>query len=274
MSTRTTTAVEAAIRAVPDPEIPVVSIDDLGIVRAVEVDEDGRAVSVTITPTYSGCPAMAHIEDAVRRAARREGYAASVRTVLDPPWSTDDIGEAGREKLRAFGIAPPAHRGRLVGLVQFNIVLGILLAYASNAAIIALVPGDGSWRWMLGVMVVPAVIFLVLLAGVPETPRWLMSVGRDEEGEITSRRLCSSEDEARAQIDEIHASIAADACALKVPFFTRGHARVIMMAVAIAFFNQMSGINAILYYAPTIFQNLGQTGSTVSLLATGVVGIV
>jgi MFS transporter, SP family, xylose:H+ symportor len=90
-------------------------------------------------------------------------------------------------------IAPPAARGRLVGLVQFNIVLGILLAYGSNAIIAAIAPHDVAWRWMFGVMAVPAVIFLLLLATVPETPRWLLSVGRDQEGEAVLRRLCTTE---------------------------------------------------------------------------------
>src|SRR6476661_10074627 len=103
-------------------------------------------------------------------------------------------------------IAPPALRGRLVGLVQFNIVLGILLAYLSNAIIAAIAPHDVAWRWMFGVTAVPALIFLLLLATVPETPRWLLSVGRDQEGEAVLRRLCTTEEEARFELEEIHAS--------------------------------------------------------------------
>ncbi|GAB46919.1 sugar porter family MFS transporter [Mobilicoccus pelagius] len=167
-------------------------------------------------------------------------------------------------------VAPPANRGRLVGLVQFNIVLGILIAYASNAVIRNMVEGDGAWRWMLGVMAVPAVIFLLLLATVPETPRWLMSVGRTEEAEATSRRLCSTDDEARLQIDEIRASMRADENAKDVPFFTPAHRKVILMAVAIAFFNQMSGINAILYYAPRVMQEAGASQNSAYLMSVGV----
>jgi len=167
-------------------------------------------------------------------------------------------------------VAPPAHRGRLVGLVQFNIVLGILIAYASNAVIRMIVEGDGAWRWMLGVMAVPAAIFLLLLATVPETPRWLMSVGRTEEAEATSRRLCSTDDEARLQIDEIRDSMRADEDAKDVPFFTPAHRKVILMAVAIAFFNQMSGINAILYYAPRVMQEAGASQNSAYLMSVGV----
>ena len=96
-----------ALETVSDPEIPVLSVVDLGVVRAVEVD--GGAVTVTITPTYSGCPAMSYIEMMVRDAVLKEGFAeVEVKTVLAPAWTTDWLSEAGREKLRGIGIAPPA----------------------------------------------------------------------------------------------------------------------------------------------------------------------
>lgn len=99
--------VEQAIRAIPDPEIPVISIDDLGIVRGVEVLDDDL-VRVTITPTYSGCPAMEAIAGQVRRTAERHGLRADVVTLLSPAWTTDWMSESGRESLRRFGIAPPS----------------------------------------------------------------------------------------------------------------------------------------------------------------------
>ena len=154
-------------------------------------------------------------------------------------------------------VAPAAHRGRLVGLVQFNIVLGILLAYASNAIVRALADGDHAWRWMLGVMVVPAVVFLLLLPTVPETPRWLATAGRWDEANAVSNRLCVTPEESDFQMGEIRESLAAAENAPSVPFFTPGHRKVIMLAIAIAFFNQMSGINAILYYAPRVMQEAG-----------------
>lgn len=100
-----------AVRAVPDPEVPVVSIADLGILRSVEADEATGRVRVTITPTYSGCPAMAAIERAVEHAAARCGWHAEVVTVLSPAWSTDWISERGREAMREVGIAPPNGAG-------------------------------------------------------------------------------------------------------------------------------------------------------------------
>ena len=97
----------AAAAAVPDPEIPVVTLEDLGILREVR-DEDGRIV-VELTPTYTGCPATQVIADDVRRALADAGIdEATVRTTLSPPWSTDWITAEGRRKLRDYGIAPPA----------------------------------------------------------------------------------------------------------------------------------------------------------------------
>ena len=102
----TAQAVWALLREVPDPEIPVISICDLGIVRAVHTE--GR-VEVVITPTYAGCPAMHMIEESILAALHAHGHAdACVTTTLSPPWTTDWITPAGREQLRAYGIAPPA----------------------------------------------------------------------------------------------------------------------------------------------------------------------
>jgi ring-1,2-phenylacetyl-CoA epoxidase subunit PaaD len=97
----------AAIAAIPDPEVPVITIEDLGILREVQVDVQARTVSVLITPTYSGCPAMDAIRRHIEHVARRRGYRAAVRTRLSPAWTTDWMSEAGRDKLREFGIAPP-----------------------------------------------------------------------------------------------------------------------------------------------------------------------
>ncbi|WP_448750221.1 MFS transporter, partial [Actinomyces sp.] len=151
-------------------------------------------------------------------------------------------------------IAPARVRGRLVGLVQFNIVFGILLAYASNAVIREIAHEDTAWRWMLGVMAVPAVFFLIFLATVPETPRWLLAHGHEERAVKISERLTSSQEESTEQINEIKAQIAEDAAGGKVAFFTRRYRKVILMAFCIAMFNQLSGINAILYYAPKVMK--------------------
>jgi ring-1,2-phenylacetyl-CoA epoxidase subunit PaaD len=100
-------AVAQAISRIPDPEVPVINIADLGILRAVDVDEDAHTVAVTITPTYSGCPAMEAIASRVVFEAARQGYAADVRTQLSPAWTTDWMSDEGRAALLRFGIAPP-----------------------------------------------------------------------------------------------------------------------------------------------------------------------
>lgn len=94
---------------VPDPEIPVVTLGDLGIVRDVIVEKDGVAI-VKLTPTYSGCPAVQMIEDSVRDAVHAAGFKCQVERVISPSWTTDWISENGREKLRAYGIAPPVRK--------------------------------------------------------------------------------------------------------------------------------------------------------------------
>jgi ring-1,2-phenylacetyl-CoA epoxidase subunit PaaD len=103
----------AAAASVTDPEVPVLTIEDLGVLRDVEIGEDGT-VEVSITPTYSGCPAMNMIALEVETALLRAGIdKARVRTVLSPAWTTDWMSEAGRRKLAAYGVAPPvAQAGR------------------------------------------------------------------------------------------------------------------------------------------------------------------
>ncbi len=100
----------AVVAAVVDPEMPMLTLDDLGVVRSVEVD--GDAVTVTITPTYSGCPAIEEMRADIRSTLTGAGYArVDVRTVFSPPWSTDWISQEGRRKLAAAGIAPPGRVG-------------------------------------------------------------------------------------------------------------------------------------------------------------------
>jgi ring-1,2-phenylacetyl-CoA epoxidase subunit PaaD len=103
----------AILERVPDPEIPVLSVVDLGIVREVEESADGRAVTVTVTPTYSGCPATEVIMRDVRTALEASYDVVDVQTRLSPAWTTDWLSDAGREKLNGFGIAPPAGRALL-----------------------------------------------------------------------------------------------------------------------------------------------------------------
>lgn len=101
------------LATVPDPEIPVLSVVDLGIVRAVDESDDKRRVVVTLTPTYSGCPATEVIARDVRTALAASYDEVDVRTQLSPPWTTDWMTDAAKDKLRGFGIAPPAGRTTL-----------------------------------------------------------------------------------------------------------------------------------------------------------------
>ncbi len=102
--------VDAAVGAIPDPEVPVVSIADLGILRSVHLDEELGVAEVVLTPTYSGCPAMEVIAAHVEHVCRSAGWEATVTTALSPAWTTDWMTPEGREKLRRFGIAPPTGR--------------------------------------------------------------------------------------------------------------------------------------------------------------------
>jgi ring-1,2-phenylacetyl-CoA epoxidase subunit PaaD len=116
----TATELREVLAQVHDPEIPVITIEDLGILRDVTVEQrpEGDRVVVTITPTYSGCPAMQEIEADVRAAL--SGYDVEVRTVLSPAWTTDWMSEDGRRKLREHGIAPPERRPAGPVLVQLG----------------------------------------------------------------------------------------------------------------------------------------------------------
>lgn len=118
IDTLTASRIAAVLGEVPDPEIPVVSVTELGIVRDLVADEHGK-LTVHITPTYTGCPATLVIERSVRDALDAAGFRdVGLRTVLSPPWSTDMISDEGREKLLAYGIAPPPKGAANSGLHQ------------------------------------------------------------------------------------------------------------------------------------------------------------
>ena len=154
-------------------------------------------------------------------------------------------------------ISPPAYRGRLAGMFQFNIVFGILVAFASNAALAGL--GENAWRWMLGVAAFPSLLYTGLCLGLPESPRWLIGRKGDRAAGLQVLRLIEPDAPAaqlETQADEI---LSASSESLVSSQFWSWKLRVpILLAFLIAFFNQLSGINAILYFAPRIF---GLTGS-------------
>ena len=151
-------------------------------------------------------------------------------------------------------IAPAKWRGRLVGIFQFNVVFGILLAYFSNYLVGTMGFGDSEWRWKLGVSAIPAALFLAMLFGIPESPRWLVRKGRtNEAGDVL--RL-TGEENADQELQEIVESIGAEHAASDA-LFTAKYRVPIFLAVTIGMFNQLSGINAILYYLNSIFAHAG-----------------
>ena len=163
-------------------------------------------------------------------------------------------------------IAPPKDRGRLVALYQFNIVLGILIAFFSNYLLSNV--GENAWRWMIGVEAIPAVIYTLLVFTVPRSPRWLLLKGRDNEATRTLKILNPDKN-----VDEVIAEIKASQAThvdSKETIFMKKYRFPLTLAFLIAFFNQFSGINAFLYYAPRIFQEAGLGESTALLSSIGI----
>jgi SP family xylose:H+ symportor-like MFS transporter len=162
-------------------------------------------------------------------------------------------------------IAPARFRGRLVAFAQFNIVLGILLAYLSNYIILNLQLGESQYRWMFGVMAVPSVAFFLLLFVTPQSPRWLVARNRVAEARTVLEKCGTDTGIVEDEIREIQGSLDVEHHALTEPFFCRKYLKPIMLAVAIAMFNQLSGINAILYYSGHIFEMAGAPAKLASL---------
>ncbi|MGH9309198.1 MAG: sugar porter family MFS transporter [Vicinamibacterales bacterium] len=167
-------------------------------------------------------------------------------------------------------IAPPEWRGRLTGMFQFNIVFGILVTFVSNALLAY--AGEHAWRWMLGVEALPALIYTLLCFTIPESPRWLIARKGDRAAGIAVLRRITPEATAAAldaTANAIAASARGDATA---KFWTRRLRVPMQLAFLVAFFNQLSGINAVLYFAPRIFEMAG-LGSRAALLQSIGIGI-
>jgi sugar porter (SP) family MFS transporter len=146
-------------------------------------------------------------------------------------------------------IAPARLRGRLAGMFQLNIVGGIFIAYLTNFLFAGM--GDDAWRWMLGIMIIPAVLFCILLRTIPESPRWLVLNNRDAQAIPVLEKLL--ETNTAAAIQAIRNSVKEH----KENLFQKRYTKPIIYAMLLAMFNQLSGINAILYYAPRIFEMAG-----------------
>ncbi|MEO6314800.1 MAG: sugar porter family MFS transporter [Chitinophagaceae bacterium] len=167
-------------------------------------------------------------------------------------------------------ISTPATRGRLGAMYQFNIVFGILIAFLSNYFLQG-VGGANDWRWMLGVLAIPSIIYTVMVLGVPESPRWLITKKNDL---LAAKKILAQIGVAdvEAEVASIIESNRKEATVgKKVQFFNAKHSKIIWLAFFIAFFNQLSGINFILYYAPEILSRIG-LGAKESLLNSIAIG--
>lgn len=160
------------------------------------------------------------------------GLAVGISSVVGPVYTSE--------------IAPAKDRGKLTGTFQIMIVTGIFTAYLTNFLFVGL--ETGAWRYMLGVMALPALLFAILIRQIPESPRWLVQRGLDEEAQMSYERLGEN-----PVIAVTHPPVSSS----KVNLFQKCYAKPIFLAVLLAFFNQMTGINAILYYAPRIFEMAG-----------------
>lgn len=168
-------------------------------------------------------------------------------------------------------VAPSAWRGRLVGAFQINIIAGILLAYFSNYLIGLFSLGALEWRWQLGIAAIPAAIFLVTLLGNPPSARWLAMRGRQDEARETLRKLGSQDPEKELAL--ILASVAEPPSRESDRLFQWRHRRPITLAILLAMFNQLIGINAVLYYLNDIFAMAGFSRTSQNLQAVAVGGV-
>jgi sugar porter (SP) family MFS transporter len=200
----------------------------------------------------------------------------SLITALTPSWTIFVIfrflGGVGVGASSVVGpmyiseISPAHRRGRLVALFQFNVVSGILLAFVSNYALFGI--SENSWRWMLGVQAIPSFLYFVLVFFVPESPRWLIKKGRNEEARKVLGEIGEpNPDKAVATIQE---SLHTDVGVQKENLFNGQYNKPIMYAVLLAMFNQLSGINAIMYYAPRIFEMTGLSKDIALLQAVSI----
>jgi sugar porter (SP) family MFS transporter len=152
-------------------------------------------------------------------------------------------------------VAPARQRGALVGLFQVNIVVGILVAYVSNFVVAQAFAGPDVWRWKLAVATIPALVFLLLLFFIPQSPRWLIDKGRLAAAAASLKRLGSNDP--AAAIDDIQAAATASSATSRETLSWQRHRKPILLAIGLGMFNQLSGINAILYYLGDIFSAAG-----------------
>ena len=163
-------------------------------------------------------------------------------------------------------IAPAKDRGKLVAFYQFNIVLGILCAFLSNYLFKDF--GENSWRWMMGIQIVPSLIYTIFVFTIPESPRWLLSKSRNAAAKKVLKLMGQEDEFEKMRIEiELHTQ---NAAVSNDSIFLKKYRSPLLLAFFIAFFNQLSGINAFLYYSPRIFQEAGLGESTALLSSIGI----
>ena len=169
-------------------------------------------------------------------------------------------------------IAPPQRRGLLVSISQLNIVVGILLAYLSNYLVAHFLgaEADSAWRWMFGVMALPSLAFLAAGLLIPESPRWLVRQQRLDEAQAVLNRF-GHEDPAR-ETREIQESLASEGTQTRDRLFQRKYLKPLLLACMVAAFNQLDGINAVIYYTADIFRMAG-ANSADALMQSVIVGV-
>jgi MFS transporter, SP family, arabinose:H+ symporter len=165
-------------------------------------------------------------------------------------------------------LAPAKWRGRMVGMFQINIVVGILLAYLSNFIIVTRHLGALQWRWEFGIAILPSVLFLVMLYGIPRSSRWLVTTNQTEEA-LDVLKLMGSPD-SEAELKEIMDSVHLERGMKEEPLFQKKYGLPIFLAISIGMFNQLAGINALLYYSNSIFASAGFSSSSAALQTVGV----
>ncbi|RLD26938.1 MAG: MFS transporter [Bacteroidetes bacterium] len=170
-------------------------------------------------------------------------------------------------------ISTSENRGRLVALYQFNIVFGIFIAFISNYLLKG-IGGTNDWRWMLGIETVPAIIYSIMVLGIPNSPRWLAVKKGDDEGSLKVLNLIYNKEKALEKLNEIKKHITSTVKGESI--FKKKYKTVLWLAFFIAFFNQMSGINFVLYYAPEILERSGLAAkeSLFSSISIGIVNLI
>jgi sugar porter (SP) family MFS transporter len=169
-------------------------------------------------------------------------------------------------------ISPAATRGRLVAFSQLNVVAGILAAYLSNVIVAGAVggPESAAWRWMLGIEAIPAALFFLYVLRIPESPRWLVKQHRREEAAGVLRALGNANPD--ALVADIAESLHEESVSAAEPLFQRKYRTPVMLALVVATFNQLAGINALIYYTADIFRMAGADGTS-ALLQSVVIGL-